>query len=146
MSGKIPINISSRFPLHIEADADMFGQLFAGMGDDEQVAVFRAMVEHMRPHRMQWDYISIEFEKPENAEVLDEFRSALFPSYASSQAEIERLRAALTDLLAANDAVQMVLCDGPEVPGFDPMALGNAQRNVTTAEARARAALSGGKQ
>lgn len=92
MSGKIPINISSRFPLHIEADADMFGQLFAGMGDDEQVAVFRAMVEHMRPHRMQWDYISIEFEKPENAEVLDEFRSALFPSYASSQAEIERLR------------------------------------------------------
>lgn len=67
-------------------------------------------------------------------------------SYASSQAEIERLRAALTDLLAANDAVQMVLCDGPEVPGFDPMALGNAQRTVTAAEDRARAALSGSKE
>lgn len=101
MSGKIPINISSRFPLHIEADADMFGQLFAAMGDDEQVAVLRAMVEHMRPHRMQWDYIAIEFEKPENAEVFDEFRSVLFPSYASSQAEIERLRGKLTNCVHA---------------------------------------------
>ena len=45
---------------------------------------------------------------------------------------------ALKGLLAANDAVQMVLCDGPEVPGFDPSALGNAQRTVTAAEDMAR--------
>jgi hypothetical protein len=71
---------------------------------------------------------------------------AALNSYASSQAEIERLRAALTDLLAANDAVQMVLCDGPEVPGFDPMALGRAQVRVTEAEILAREALSGSKE
>jgi hypothetical protein len=81
----------------------------------------------------------------ETVEVLRQSEAAVATLYISSQAEIERLRTALTDLLAANDAVQMVLCDGPEVPGFDPMALGNAQRNVTAAENLARAALSGGK-
>lgn len=81
MTKSIPVNISSRFPIQIEADADMFGQLFAAMDDGEQIAVLRAMVEHMRPHRMQWDYIAIALEKPENAEVLDDLRSVLFPDY-----------------------------------------------------------------
>lgn len=49
--------------------------------------------------------------------------------------------AALTGLLKANDDVQLVLCDGPEVPGFDPSALGKAQQRVTEAENVARTML-----
>lgn len=48
---------------------------------------------------------------------------------------------ALEGLLNANDAVQLVLCDGPEVPGFDPSALGKAQARVTEAENTARATI-----
>ena len=53
----------------------------------------------------------------------------------------EEVVAALGGLLRANDDVQTVLCDGPEVPGFDPSALGKAQQRVTEAENVARAAL-----
>lgn len=52
---------------------------------------------------------------------------------------------ALKDLLASNDAVHLILCDGPEVPGFDPTALGKAQLAVTAAEEVARAAISKAK-
>jgi hypothetical protein len=76
--GKIEIQISGSRPIFIEADADAFGQVFAGMSSDEQVAVFRSMVEHMRPHRLQWDYVAIELERPENREVYDELRTVLF--------------------------------------------------------------------
>lgn len=51
------------------------------------------------------------------------------------------LVSALAGLLKANDGVQDVLCDGPEVPGFDPSALGRAQGLVTEAENVARAVL-----
>lgn len=76
--GKIEIQISSSRPIFIEADADAFGQVFAGMSSDEQVAVFRAMVEHMKPHRLQWDYIAIELEQDENSDVREELRAVLF--------------------------------------------------------------------
>lgn len=49
---------------------------------------------------------------------------------------------ALRGLLAANDAVELVLCDSHEVPGYDPKELGRAQKRVTEAEKVARAALS----
>lgn len=78
MSG-IRINIESRCPIFIEADADSFGKLFAGFSSDEQVAVFRSMVEHMKPHRMQWDYIAIELEKDENRDVRSDM-SVIFAS------------------------------------------------------------------
>lgn len=79
--------------------------------------------------------------KPEaNANV--ELIVAAVNAYHSNQSEIARLREALEGLLAANDAVQLVLCDGPEVPGFDPTALGRAQAKVVEAEHTARKALS----
>lgn len=75
----IQVDISSRFPIFINANADSFGALFASMNNGEQVEVLRAMVKHMRPHQLQWDYIAIELEKDENREVRDDLRSVLFP-------------------------------------------------------------------
>lgn len=48
---------------------------------------------------------------------------------------------ALADLVAANEAVQLALCDGPDVPGFDPSELSRAQAAVSAAEEVAKAAL-----
>jgi len=53
-------------PISITVDAASFGKLFAGMSDDDQVEVFRSMVEHMEPHRIQWDYIAIKLQEPGN--------------------------------------------------------------------------------
>ncbi|MER9706057.1 hypothetical protein NKJ10_17680 [Mesorhizobium sp. M0204] len=77
---KIRVDVSSSRPLFIEADADAFGGLFAVMSDEDQVAVLRAMVEHMRAHRMQWDHISIALEADENRDIRDQLRAVLFPS------------------------------------------------------------------
>ena len=67
----IEVRIDSSRPIFIKANADDFGEIFAAMNSDEQVAVFRAMVEHMKPHRLQWDYIAIELRKTENREVAE---------------------------------------------------------------------------
>lgn len=80
---RIPVSIQSSRPIFIEADADQFGQVFAGMADDDQVHVLRAMVEAMKPHRLQWDYISIALEKDENRDVRDQLREVLFPKEAA---------------------------------------------------------------
>lgn len=80
---RIPVTIESSRPIFIEADADQFGQVFASMADNEQVHVLRAMVEAMKPHRLQWDYISIALEKDENHDVRDQLREVLFPSGAA---------------------------------------------------------------
>ena len=80
MSAKIKVDIASSRPLFIEADANAFGQVFAAMACDDKVKVFRAMCEAMKPHPIQWDYISIELEKPENSDVLDTLREVLLPS------------------------------------------------------------------
>ena len=76
----LPISISSRYPMHIEVDANMFGEIFAELDSAEQVAVFRAMVDHMKPHQTQWDHISIELELPENMAVRRTLRDVLFPT------------------------------------------------------------------
>jgi hypothetical protein len=80
MEHAIKIEVASHFPLFIEADAEAFGRLFATMNDDEQVHVLRAMVDAMKPHPTQWDYISIALEKPENHDVRDILRNVLFPT------------------------------------------------------------------
>lgn len=67
---KLPIDIYTKYPIHISCDPSAFGHIFAHSAADDQVAILRAMVEQMRPHKMQWDYIAIELEKPENAELL----------------------------------------------------------------------------
>lgn len=74
----LPAQIHSKFPLFIEVDPNGFGEIFANFNDEEQVAVFRSMLEHMKPHAVQWDYIAIELEKPENADVLSQLRNVLF--------------------------------------------------------------------
>lgn len=73
------VTLSDPAPLFIRVDADEFGRLFAGMSDKDQVEVLRAMVHHMRPHRMQWDYLSIELERDQNAPLREELRNVLFP-------------------------------------------------------------------
>ena len=79
MAQKITIDISDRYPVLIDMEPGAFGKIFAGMNDGDQVTVLREMVEAMRPHQRQWDFISIELEKPENLEVRDELRNCLFP-------------------------------------------------------------------
>lgn len=78
----ITVGISGRFPVFIDADASSFGEVFAAMSDEEQVHVFRAMVNAMKAHPMQWDHISIALEQPENHDVRDALRAALFPPEA----------------------------------------------------------------
>ncbi|WP_189464943.1 hypothetical protein [Mesorhizobium sp. M2D.F.Ca.ET.223.01.1.1] len=65
--------------MFIDADAEAFGKVFANMDDEDQVQVFRAMVEAMKAHPTQWDHISIALEKPENSDVRDVLRNVLFP-------------------------------------------------------------------
>lgn len=72
----IEINVHP-LPMFIKIDANEFGRLFANMGDNDQVAVFRSMIEHMNPHKTQWDYIAIELKKPENQDVALELFSCL---------------------------------------------------------------------
>ncbi|MCA0344085.1 MAG: hypothetical protein LCH99_30740 [Proteobacteria bacterium] len=94
MDTKITVRIDSSRPIFVEADAEAFGQIFAGLNDDEQVNVLRSMVEHMRPHRMQWDYIAIALEKDENRDVRDDL-SVIFPSTHELLAEIAKLQDAV---------------------------------------------------
>lgn len=62
------VDVSTSHPiLRMEVNTNDFGQLFSSMAADEQIAVLRAMVEHMKPFVIQWDYITIELEKTENA-------------------------------------------------------------------------------
>jgi hypothetical protein len=100
---KITVRIDSSRPIFVEADASAFGQIFAGLNDHEQVDVLRSMVEHMKPHKMQWDYIAMALEKDENSEVRDDL-SVIFPAtntmlerIAALEAENERLRKALEE-------------------------------------------------
>lgn len=74
---KIEVSIYSMTPVHIDADPDSFGKVFAQMSDKDQVEVLRAMVKHMKPHQIQWDYIGIELEKPENGDVLRALRQII---------------------------------------------------------------------
>ena len=73
------IKIDATDDLYLKVDPNALGRLFATIPADDQVAVLNAMVEHMRPWRTQWDYISIELEKEEHQELRRELRSVLFP-------------------------------------------------------------------
>lgn len=66
---EIRVNTYANYPMYISITPDKFGELFASFGDDEQVECLKAMNEHMKAHPIQWDYISIELEKPEHAEL-----------------------------------------------------------------------------
>lgn len=115
---KVSVRIDSSRPVFIEADADSFGQVFAAMSDEEQVNVFRAIVEHMKPHRIQWDYIAIALEKDENRGVRDQL-SVIFPDIAAKDAEIAKLREALTEAfqtMTSEDACNIAPILGSDNP------------------------------
>jgi hypothetical protein len=98
----IEVRIDSKFPLFIHANADAFGAIFASMYDEEQVALFRAMIEHMRRHAVQWDYIAIQLEKDENRELRDTLRMVLFPEAAALMDEVRSfVKAAIERSIAA---------------------------------------------
>jgi hypothetical protein len=78
MSG-IEVRIDSSRPIFITASADDIGAIFARMTDADQLSVLSAMVEHMKAHPTQWDYISIALEHPGNRELRDILRQVLFP-------------------------------------------------------------------
>lgn len=79
MNNAIRVEVRTNSLLWIKTDPNEFGRIFAAMDSEEQVLVLTAMVEHMRPHRLQWDYISIELKRPENNDILNELRACLFP-------------------------------------------------------------------
>lgn len=79
----IPVQIDTRSPLFIEANAEDFGRIFAAMNSEDQVAVLSAIVTHMRPNPMQWDYIAIELEKPENSQIRNALASVIAPEVAA---------------------------------------------------------------
>lgn len=64
------VDVSTNSPiLRMEVDTDDFGKMFANMASDEQVEVLRAMIDHMKPHQIQWDYIGIDLELEENIDL-----------------------------------------------------------------------------
>ena len=93
---KIEVRISSSRHVFIEADADSFGAVFVEMSDEEQVEVFRSIVEHMKPYPMQWDYIAIMLEKEENKGLCRDL-SRLLPDQRETECVISDLLEALKD-------------------------------------------------
>jgi len=130
---KIDVKITSSRPIFIEADADSFGNIFSHMSDEEQVQVFRAMVEHMRPHQMQWDYISIALEKDENRDVRDAL-SALFPSLRDLEAQNTKLREAVRPFAAV--AKHDISMDEDNQDMFRPMLAHNRAPRLTVGHFR----------
>lgn len=118
---KITVRIDSSRHFFIEADADSFGQIFAGLNSEEQVNVFRSMVEHMRPHKMQWDYIAIDLEKDGNRDVRDDL-SVIFPA---TNTMLERIAALEAQNEALRDTLSSIAldCQGASVCGEPEMGL-----------------------
>lgn len=71
---RLPVEIVCNGLFFVDCDTNNFGRIFAASSDKDQVAILRAMVEHMKSHRIQWDYIWIELNKPENADVLQQLQ------------------------------------------------------------------------
>lgn len=62
---KVDVTAVAKNILTIEADAKLFGEMFAQADCEEQAKILKHMVEAMKPHTVQWDYIYFELEKPE---------------------------------------------------------------------------------
>lgn len=105
---KITVRIDSSRPIFIEADVDSFGAIFAGLNDDEQIDVLRAMVEHMKPHRLQWDYISIKLEAEENSELAREIADALFPGLRAERDALRAERDAAREFVKRHPSLSLI--------------------------------------
>ena len=72
------VDVSSSSPiLFMEVDTEDFGRLFAVMDCEQQIAVLKSMMDHMKPHPVQWDYIAIELDLPEHAETRSRLASII---------------------------------------------------------------------
>lgn len=74
MNPFIRIDVDARAPVFIHLDPDNFGQVFASMNSFDQAQVLKAISEHIKPFRVQWDYIAIEMEKPEFSAAASDWR------------------------------------------------------------------------
>lgn len=80
------VDVSTNSPiLRMEVDTDDFGKMFANMASDEQVEVLRAMVDHMKPHQIQWDFIAIDLEMAENAELKRDLKDIFWTLMGETQ-------------------------------------------------------------
>jgi len=70
----LKVSVYTSAPLFVEASADEVGKIFASADAGEQVAILEAMVRNMLPHQIQWDYVIMELERPENKETLEALR------------------------------------------------------------------------
>lgn len=70
------VDVSTNSPiLRMEVDTDDFGKMFANMATDEQIEVLRSMVNNMKPHQIQWDYIGIDLELEGNSDLRYKLKS-----------------------------------------------------------------------
>lgn len=67
MSEILTIQVPADTRFTVRADPDWAGRFFASLCADEQAAVFAAMVQHMAPFALQWDYVAIDIGKLPNA-------------------------------------------------------------------------------
>ena len=68
------VQLDSRYPIDITVSVRDFGRHFVAMNSLEQVAVIRVIIEGMKEHPTQWDYIAIELENPDNADLASKIR------------------------------------------------------------------------
>lgn len=81
----IMVEVTTRYPMRVEASADAFGEMFANMDCGEQVAVMAAIAKYMRAHPLQWDYIAIELELDENAQTRRDWLQAFAEDQANDR-------------------------------------------------------------
>ena len=67
MADLLTIQVPADTAFAVRADPEWAGRYFANLCADEQAAVFAAMVRHMAPFALQWDYVAIDIGKLPNA-------------------------------------------------------------------------------
>ena len=60
--------------LRMEVSVDDFGKMFSHMNSADQIAVIESMVNHMKPHATQWDFIATDLEGERHADLRRDLR------------------------------------------------------------------------
>ena len=80
------VHIDSRYPINMTVSAEDFGKHFAAARADEQVAILQAIVEEMKSHPIQWDYIALEIESSGNTDILRGLRQIFHTLFVEGRA------------------------------------------------------------